>query len=197
MAATRETANLALNAAASKPLPSVSWAARAMDMLSSVRFGVVLLSLLALACTVGMLIMQVNVEGFDKYYAELTPSQRLLYGKLNFFDIYHAWYFNALLMVLSLNIVLSSIDHFPKSWALMTHRKLDASPRWLGAQEQHAALRLEGESAQAIAARVVAACRALGLKPTVNEREGATFVYAERGAWNRMGAYAVHVGLLT
>lgn len=166
-------------------------------MLSSVRFGVVLLSLLALACTVGMLIMQVNVEGFDKYYAELTPSQRLLYGKLNFFDIYHAWYFNALLMILSLNIVLSSIDHFPKSWALMRHRKLDASPRWLGTQEQHAALQLEGESAQAIAARVVAACRALGLKPTVNEREDATFVYAERGAWNRMGAYAVHVGLLT
>jgi cytochrome c biogenesis protein len=197
MAATRETTNLALNAAAAKPLPSVSWAARAMDMLSSVRFGVVLLSLLALACVVGMLIMQVNVEGFDKYYAELTPSQRLLYGKLDFFDIYHAWYFNALLMILSLNIILSSIDHFPKSWALISRPKLHASAKWLAAQEQHAALQVEGESAQAVAARVSAACRGLRLKPTFAERGNATYIFAERGAWNRLGAYAVHVALLT
>ena len=197
--ATRETTNLVLNAAVSrKPLPSVSWAGRAMDVLSSVRFGVVLLVLLALACVVGMLIMQVNVEGFDKYYAELTPSQRLLYGKLDFFDIYHAWYFNALLMILSLNIVLSSIDHFPKSWALISRRKLDASAKWLAAQEQHAALRVEGESAQAIAARIGAACRDLRLKPTITGKDGAVaFIFAERGAWNRMGAYAVHVALLT
>lgn len=196
--ATSETTDLALNAAVSrKPRASVSRAARAIDLLSSVRFGVALLVLLALTCVVGMIIMQVNVEGFDKYYAELTPSQRLLYGKLQFFDIYHAWYFNALLMILSLNIILSSIDHFPKSWAVISRRKLDASAKWLGAQEQHAALRVEGESLQAVAATVGAACRGLRLKPTVDERGSATFIYAERGAWNRLGAYAVHVALLT
>src|SRR5215216_1286844 len=74
-----------------------------LNLLSSVRFGVVLLVLLVIASMIGMLIMQQNVEGFDKYYAELTPSQQLLYGKLGWFDIYHAWYFNAMLMVLSLN----------------------------------------------------------------------------------------------
>ena len=51
-----------------------------------------------------MVVMQVNVEGFDKYYAELSPATRLLFGTLNFFDIYHAWYFNFLLLVLSLNL---------------------------------------------------------------------------------------------
>ena len=39
---------------------------RAMDLLSSVRFGVVLLVLLAAACMVGMLVMQVNVDGFEQ-----------------------------------------------------------------------------------------------------------------------------------
>ena len=53
---------------------------RLMDLLSSVRFGVVLLVLLAVASVVGMVIMQVNVEGFDKYYAELSPATRLLFG---------------------------------------------------------------------------------------------------------------------
>ena len=75
---------------------------RTMDLLSSVRFGVLLLILLAAASMLGMVIMQVNVEGFDKYYAELSPATRLLFGTLNFFDIYHSWYFNLLLLVLML-----------------------------------------------------------------------------------------------
>src|SRR4029450_11460522 len=89
-------------------------------------------------------------EGLDKYYAALTPSQRLLYGKLGFFDIYHTWYFNAMLLVLSLNIVLSSIDFFPKAWTYITRKKLDASAHWLSGQEQHASLTLEGETGEKV-----------------------------------------------
>jgi cytochrome c biogenesis protein len=170
---------------------------RTMDTLSSVRFGVVLLVLLAGACVVGMLVMQVNMDGFDKYYAALTPSQRLLYGALGFFDIYHTWYFNAMLLVLSLNIILSSIDFFPKAWAYVSGTKLDASAHWLAGQEQHATLTLEAESAESIAGRIGRAARGLSLKARVSEKDGATFVFAERGAWNRLGAYAVHVALLT
>ena len=176
---------------------SVSKAAQAMDLLSSVRFGVTLLCLLVVACMTGMLIMQVNVEGFDKYYAALTPSQQLLYGKLGFFDIYHVWYFNALLMVLSLNIILASIDHFPKSWTFISRRKLDASAKWLGGQEQHASFSLEGADRQSVAAHISKVCRSLHFKPTTTEKGNTTVVFAERGAWNRLGAYAVHVSLLT
>jgi cytochrome c biogenesis protein ResB len=60
-----------------------------------------MLILLAVASMIGMLIMQSNVDGFDKYFAALTPSQKLLGGWLGFFDIYHAWYFNLLLLILS------------------------------------------------------------------------------------------------
>src|ERR1051325_469325 len=138
MSAIRETRTkpLAKTAAQDK----VGFGTRAMDLLGSVRFGVVLLVLLAAACMVGMLVMQVNVDGFAKYYAALTPSQQLLYGALGFFDIYHSWYFNALLLVLSLNIILSSMDYFPKAWTYVSRKKLEASSHWLSGQEQHAAL---------------------------------------------------------
>ena len=193
MSAIREThAGVTVKAAAGRP----GWGTRAVDLLGSVRFGVVLLVLLAGACMVGMLVVQVNVDGFEKYYAGLTPSQRLLYGALGFFDIYHSWYFNAMLLVLSLNIILSSIDYFPKAWTYVSRKKLDASAHWLSGQEQHAELSLEGETAAAVAERVGRAARTLGLKARVSEKAGATFVFAERGAWNRLGAYAVHVALL-
>src|SRR5687767_7799111 len=192
MSAIRETqTNVAV-----RPAAKVGLGTRAIDLLSGVRFGVVLLVLLAGACMVGMLVMQVNMDGFDKYYAALTPSQQLLYGGLGFFDIYHTWYFNVMLLVLSLNIILSSIDFFPKAWAYVSRKKLDASAHWLAGQEQHAELLLEGESAREVAERTAAAARSLGLKARVTEKDGAAVVFAERGAWNRLGAYAVHVGLL-
>ena len=167
-----------------------------LDLLSSVRFGVSLLVLLVVLSMIGMLIVQVNVDGFAEYYASLTPAQKLLYGSLGFFDIYHSRYFNFLLLVLSLNIVLASIDRFPKAWTYLSRPKLDASPHWLRGQEQHATLRLEGGRGE-VAARVAAALRSAGMTARVTEKKGKTYVFGERGAWNRLGAYAVHVALLT
>jgi cytochrome c biogenesis protein len=168
-----------------------------LNLLSSVRFGVVMLVLLVIASMIGMLVMQQNVEGFDKYYAELTPSQQLLWGKLGWFDIYHVWYFNALLLILSLNIVLASIDRFPKAWTFISRPKLDAGATWLKGQEQHATLQMEGESRRGVAERITAACKNVGFKTKITEKGNKTFVFAEKDRWNRLGAYAVHVALLT
>jgi cytochrome c biogenesis protein len=176
---------------------TASFVTRALNLLSSVRFGVVLLVMLAAACMIGMLIVQQNVEGFDKYFAALTPAQKFVYGKLGIFDIYHAWYFNGLLLVLSLNIVLASIDRFPGAWTYISRKKLDASPHWLRGQEQSANIALRADASEAAVGRVVTAFKASRLKTTVTEKKGKTYVFGEQGAWNRLGAYAVHVALLT
>src|SRR6185369_9219736 len=89
---------------------------RFLKLLCSVRLGVGMLITLGLACLTGMLIMQQNVEKFDRYYAQLSSAILLVYGGLGFFYIFHALYFNAILCVLSLNIILASIDRFPKTW---------------------------------------------------------------------------------
>lgn len=168
-----------------------------LALLSSVRLGVILLILVVALSMIGMLIMQQNVDGFDKYYAELQPSQKLLYGSLGFFDIYHAWYFNLLLLILSLNIVLASIDRFPTAWRFIRHRKLEAGHRFLESQQQHAKVPVEAKTSAEMSERVSRAFSAVGLRPTVTEKNGRVYVFGERGAWNRLGAYAVHVALLT
>jgi cytochrome c biogenesis protein len=167
-----------------------------MNLLSSVRFGVILLILLAAACMIGMLIMQQSVEGFDKYYAELTPAQRLVYGSVGFFDIYHTWYFNVLLMTLSLNIVLASIDRFPGAWKFISHKKLDATRAYVLNQQQSETVNVRCESKEKVVERIRAACRQVGWRARLAEKGGRTVVFAERGVWNRLGAYGVHVALL-
>jgi cytochrome c biogenesis protein len=170
---------------------------RFMRWLCSVRLGVTLLVLLGFACLVGMLIMQQNVEGFSNYYYTLTPAQRLVYGKLGFFDIYHAWYFNALLCFLSLNIVLASIDRFPKTWTYISKPNVTVPIRWLREQSQSAVVSVQGDR-EAIAKRIESAIRSAGWRGTVRaEKNGRLFIFGQSGVWNRLGAYAVHVGLLT
>ena len=172
--------------------------ARFMKTLCSVRFGIILLIALGLLCFLGMIIMQQNVDGFEAYYAQLTPAQKLVYGSLGLFDVYHSWYFNAILLVLSFNIVLSSIDRFPKTWTFVSKPKLDASKRWLKGQAQNAEFETTAEDRDALVRRISEKAKKAGWrKIVVTEKDGKTFVFAQSGVWNRLGAYAVHVGLLT
>src|SRR6266498_2446729 len=69
-----------------------------LNLISSVPFGIVQLVPLIIACMIGMLIQQQELETFPAYYAELTPAEKTVYGRLGFFNIYHAAYFNLLLL---------------------------------------------------------------------------------------------------
>ena len=189
-----------------------------LDFLSSVRFGVVLLCILVVLSVVGMLIMQQNVQGFEAYYASLTPAEKLVFGYLGIFDIYHSWYYNLLLLVLSLNIVLASIDHFPSAWKqYVSAPKRTATRGWLLNRNQNAVIELTAASKDEAARAVQAVFAQNGYPSAISESSVKAYrtdeagnrdfentyqiktltVFGERGKWNRFGAYLVHVGLLT
>ena len=171
---------------------------RFLAVISSVPFGIIQLVILLTLSMIGMLIQQQELDTFAKYFAGLTPAERMVYGQLGFFDIYHAGYFNFLLLLLSLNIILASIDHFPKAWKLMRRKKLTATPGFTQAMRtKHEPVEMPGSSRAELVEKAREAARALKYKTTITEKDNRTTIFAERGAWNRMGAYAVHVSLLT
>jgi len=194
------TEHHALPKADSKAQPSGRKAESVLDqglrLLSSVRFGIFMLILLLSCCIVGMVIMQQNVEGFHKYYERLTPSQRGLYGSLGFFDIYHSWYFTLFLAVTGLNIILSSIERFPTAWRYIRKPKLNATPNFVHGQAFNAIEEVSGPP-DGVAEQIAAAWRKRGLRPRISQEEGRTTIFAQRNVWNRLGAYFVHVALLT
>src|SRR6185503_6476786 len=151
-----------------------------LGLLSSVRFGV---TMLAIVLIIGMLIMQQSVDGFDKYYQRLTPAQRSVYGFLQFFDIYHAWYFGLLLAITGLNIILASIDRFPTAWQYVVKPKLNASQNFIRAQMFTAEAR-SGEAPEVFAERVRSTWRKLGFRPRLSEENGRITVFGHRNVWN-------------
>lgn len=170
---------------------------RIIDFLSSVRFGVVLLCILVVLSMAGMLIIQQNVDGFESWYASLTPAEKIVGSYLSVFDIYHSWYFNLILLILSLNIVLASIDHFPGSWSFISKPKLDASRKWLLGQKQNAMVEVAGNDEAEIAENISKTFKQQGFTPTITQKKGKYYVFGQSGKWNRLGAYIVHVFLLT
>lgn len=190
---------------------------RILDFLSSVRFGIVLLCVLVALSMLGMLIIQQNVQGFDAYYASLTPAEKLVYGTLGFFDVYHSWYYNFLLLVLSLNIVLASIDRFPSAWSYIKEPKFSATRDFLLKQKHNSVLNTRASNENEVVEHISRVFKKNGLSARITQSkesfyaidengkkdfsriENKTFfsVFGERGKYNRLGAYIVHVALLT
>jgi cytochrome c biogenesis protein len=170
---------------------------RFLDYVSSVRLGIILLCILVLLSMVGMIVMQQDVEGFEAYYASLTPAERILGSRLAIFDIYHSWYYNFLLLTLSLNIVLASIDRFPSAWSYIIKPKLDATRGWLMNRSRHFEIKADPADPGAITSAIAGVFEKQGFKPTVTQKNNSFFVFGQSGKWNRIGAYIVHVALLT
>ncbi|MEZ5307661.1 MAG: cytochrome c biogenesis protein ResB [Pyrinomonadaceae bacterium] len=175
-----------------------------ISFLASVKLGVVLLVILVVLSVIGMLIVQQNVSGFDAFYAGMTPAEKAVYGALGFFDIYHSYYYLGLLCLLSLNILLASIQRFPSAYSYVRNPKKVSSFGWLKGRSNTAEITLSASSKEEAIEKVAAAMRAKGLKPVVSEKdergllkEGESVVFGETGKWNRLGAYIVHVFLLT
>src|SRR5829696_1554379 len=153
-----------------------------LDFVSSVRLGVTLLCILVILSMIGMLIIQQNVDGFDAYYASLTPAEKLIYGWLGFFDIYYSWYFKILLLVLSLNIILASIDRVPSAWSYISKPKLTATRGWLLNQPQHEIIEEHGTDESDRAEKIRSVFQANGLKATVSGFDDVSYGVGASGA---------------
>lgn len=190
---------------------------RAIEVASSVRLGVILLCILVALSMIGMLIVQQNVNGFDAYFVSLTPAEKSVYGTLGFFDIYHSWYFNFLLLFLSLNIILASIDRFPSAWSYISDPMKTPTRGFLQSQTNNAKLTLPPGSPNEIETEINEIFAANGFKPITSDSVSSEYaidengrkdftktiertskvIFGESGRINRLGAYIVHVALLT
>ncbi|HEV8482911.1 MAG TPA: cytochrome c biogenesis protein ResB [Blastocatellia bacterium] len=169
---------------------------RLLRLMSSVRFGIIMLILVLACCVAGMLIMQQNVQGFSQYYERLSPAQREIYSSLGLFDIYHSSYFTILLAITALNIILSSIDRFPTAWRYVRRPRSTPSRAFIRAQMLNTS-REANSTPEKAAQKIVEIWKEFGFRARLEKGHQGITVFAQRNVWNRLGAYVVHVSLLT
>jgi cytochrome c biogenesis protein len=109
-------------------------------------------------------------------------------------DVFHAWWFAALLSLLSLTIILASIQRFPTAWRFFSrpYRRTDSHFRAVLPVQKQIPV---SDSDQSLAA-AESAFRSMGLKPQRVSAGDETSLFAEKNRLSVLAVYIVHASLL-
>ncbi len=95
---------------------------------ANLRTGIVLLILVVIASALGTVILQRPATDPDKLTQAYSPATLRLLDRVMLTNVFHSWWFLTLLGLVSLSIVLVSIDRFPNAWRFYArpYRKTDS-----------------------------------------------------------------------
>jgi cytochrome c biogenesis protein len=163
------------------------------DLFCSLKLTMFLLISLALTSVIGTVLPQGEVP--PEYVAQISPLKFQIYTKLHFFDMYHSWWFIALLYIFSLNLICCSIKRLPHVLTFISQPALvlDASMQKAFSLKQEVAFSTPLDIARKKLADFLKAELA---NPVVTERDGAFHLFAQKNAWCRLGVYVVHASIL-
>ncbi|HKD83179.1 MAG TPA: cytochrome c biogenesis protein ResB [Terriglobales bacterium] len=161
---------------------------------SNLRTGVVLLILVGIASALGTFILQRPATDPDKLTRAYSPATLLWLDRIGLTDVFHTWWFLTLLGLVSLSIVLVSIDRFPNAWRFYArpYRKTDSHFR--SALQNKVELPISN-----VEDGLNAAERALKKSGWPVERIDDRIepsLYSERHRFSVMAVYIVHASLL-
>ncbi len=160
---------------------------------ASIRLTVVVLLLLAALSIIGTLIPQ-NQNPTD-YFKAFGPFAYQLLSTLDIFDMYHSWWFQGLILTLTLNIIICSIDRLQKTWRVIFPKtrtfNLDSFRRRKNRLEMYVDQPMDAlrDRYRKQISRAFRYCE--------NEGTDSGFaITAEKGRWTRLGVYGVHLSVV-
>ena len=158
----------------------------------SLKLTISLLIILAVVSIFGTVIPQ---RLADSQYLKHYPEGLFRVVKfLGVFDLYHAWWFRLLLVLLILNLIFCSLERFPRAWRFISTPKawLDReafSKHPLSDDFQVPSKKIPLEEAVSIISG--------NLKHSqITEKAGNTVIFSERGRISRLGVYITHLSVI-
>lgn len=163
------------------------------DLLSSMRFAVSLLTVLAIASIVGTVLKQ--AEPYPNYIAQFGPFWFPLFETLGLYDVYHAAWFLAILGFLVLSTSLCVLRNGPAMLREMRSFREQATERSLRHIQHRAEYAFE-MPADKLLERVGAMLSAAGYRHRIQARGDDILVAAKAGSYHRAGYLFAHIGIV-
>jgi len=167
---------------------------RLLRTFSSIRTGIILLILVGIASAAGTLILQRPLTDPEKLQRAYSPETLRWLDALGLTDVFHAWWFVALLSLLSVNLILASLERLPLAWRYFSRPYRQPDSHFVKSLPLHREIPIRSETGGAEAAE--RAFRRMGFKPQRVAKNGSFSLYAERHRFARLAAYVVHASLL-
>ena len=164
-----------------------------LSFLSSLKLTFTLLLIIALASILGTVIPQ-EYEG-GQSFSHLSPGLVKAFNFLQLFDMYHSVWFIILMCLLSLNLIVCSVNRFPTSWKLF--RKIPSLDRGkpfekLPPDRVLVIERKRDEVIERLENLLFRRYRRVRRSDTANT----TLFQGEKGAYSHFGVYIIHSSIL-
>jgi cytochrome c biogenesis protein len=165
----------------------------AVELVSSMRFAISLLSLICIASIIGTVVKQ--AEPLNNYVNQFGPFWAEVFRTAGLYTVYSAWWFLLILTVLVLSTSLCIARNAPKIAtdlkAYKEHLRVPALQAF-----HHKAQGVVGESPATAVARASALLAAAGWKARHDIRAGGTMIAARKGMANKVGYLSAHSAIV-
>ena len=162
--------------------------------LASIKTGVILLIIVVIFSAVGTFVLQRPTAEPGQIERAYTPSTLKALDAMGLTDVFHAWYFLALLSLVSLSIIFVSIDRFPTAWRFYDRPYRRTEPHFRAVLPQRAEIPIHN-AAEAIDA-AERGFRKAGLRAERITENNELSLFSERNRFAVMAVYIIHASLL-
>jgi len=160
---------------------------------ASVKLTVYTLVILAVTSIIGTIVLQ---KGSPEAYMQLYGQGGYnLIQVLGIDDMYQAWWYLMLLVVLCINIVVCSIERLSKTWKIIFPKEISFNPSRFSGLKNLQGFESEKASAGLCDSYKNFLSRKVG-KVIEKKTDKGLMLYAEKGRWTRLGVYVVHASVL-
>ncbi|MYN18327.1 cytochrome c biogenesis protein ResB [Rugamonas sp. FT107W] len=164
-----------------------------VELISSMRFAIALLAMIAIAAIVGTVMKQ--GEATNNYINQFGPFWFEVFGKLGLYTVYSAWWFLLLMATLVTSTSLCIIRNAPKM--LKDMRSWRENVRENSLLNFHHKMQWRSPLARAALAQQTAARLAdTGYQVKLVDKDNGTLVAAKRGAANKFGYIFAHTAIV-
>jgi cytochrome c biogenesis protein len=167
----------------------------AIELVSSMRFAISLLVVLAIASIIGTVLTQ--EDPYPNYVNQFGPFWADIFRGLSLYNVYSAWWFMLILIFLVISVSLCVIRNGPKMIADMKSWKDRVREGSLRAFHHKGEFAVPATNRVDTAASLMRLSRKMGYKlKTLETESGATLIAAKRGALTKLGYISAHIAIV-
>ncbi|MCF8081147.1 MAG: cytochrome c biogenesis protein ResB [Desulfobacterales bacterium] len=160
---------------------------------ASLRLTLIVLLSLAVTSVIGTLIPQ--NESPAAYFRTYGEFLYRLFDVLDLFDMYHSWWFQVLLLLLTVNVLVCSVDRLSVIWRVIFVKQPNFSVDRFRQRKNRREMFVE-KAPERIRKSIVRAAGSGFARTKVEENDQGFVMFAERWRWSRLGVYIVHLSVI-
>ena len=164
-----------------------------VELFSSVRFAFFIISLLVVTSIIGTILPQGQPLGL--YVEKYGQANTIILEIFGFTNTYTSIWFQSLLHIFCLNLVVCSLDRIPQVLQFIKKDNLSADIAKLKRDKDKIVFTSTSDT-QTVETAVQATLERKRWKPRSKRNANFFLIFSEKCSWSRLGAYLVHVSIL-